>query len=46
MTVAGLCILMYNAVAYFMKWHIGIPALTIFGLIFVAVGLKLAKNST
>lgn len=46
MAIVGFVILIYNAVAYITGVFHGLPALTIFGLISVAVGLKMWRSDT
>lgn len=46
MAIVGAAILIYNAVAYITGIFHGLPALTIFGLISVAVGFKMWRSET
>lgn len=46
MAIVGFVILIYNAVAYITGIFDGLPAMTIFGLISVAVGLKMWRSDT
>lgn len=40
----GFALLLVNALSYIFGWDIGNPALTIFGLISVLNGLKIARR--
>jgi len=46
MAIVGVAILIYNAVAYITGSFHGLPALTIFDLISVAVGFKMWRSET
>ncbi|MDK9711551.1 hypothetical protein [Acidaminobacter sp.] len=46
MALVGFSILIYNSIAYITGIFHGLPALTIFGLISVAVGLKMWRSDT
>jgi hypothetical protein len=41
---AGLTLLLINALGYIFDWEIKSPALTVIGLIFVILGLRLARG--
>jgi hypothetical protein len=42
--VAGFTLLVINALSYILDWEIKSPALTVIGLIFVILGLRLARG--
>ncbi|NTW92320.1 MAG: hypothetical protein HGA40_02625 [Methanoregulaceae archaeon] len=41
--VAGFTLLVINALSYILDWEIKSPALTVIGLVFVVLGLRLAR---
>lgn len=41
--VAGFTLLIINALSYIFDWEIKSPALTVIGLIFVILGLRIAR---
>lgn len=46
MALIGGIILTYNGIAYISGILKGVPALTVLGLIFVVVGMKMARTDT
>ena len=44
MLVIGFVILLFNAIGYIFDFYIKNPALTVMGLVFVTIGMKIARK--
>ncbi len=43
--VAGFTLLVINALSYILDWEIKSPAVTVIGLVFVVLGMRLARSA-